>query len=116
VLFVRHAYGGRSWALPGGALEPRESVSEAIVRECREEVGLEVSQTRVTGVYTKLDGPELVVVFKCRVDQGEPIPGPEVSECRFFPVEQPPPGLKTSVLSRLADALSESAPVCRLEP
>lgn len=116
VLFVRHVYGGRSWALPGGALEPHESVSEAIVRECWEEVGLVVSQTRVTGVYTKLDEPELVVVFRCQAAHLEPIPGPEISECRFFPLEQPPPGMKGSVLSRIVDALSNSAPVCRVEP
>lgn len=115
-LLVRHVYGGRSWALPGGGLERGESVAEAVVRECREELGLAVTPVRVTGVYTKAGSPELVVVFACEAAPGEPLPGPEISECRYFPLESPPPGLGASIKSRISDARGGGAPVCRLEP
>jgi ADP-ribose pyrophosphatase YjhB (NUDIX family) len=40
------------WALPGGAMEIGESVAEAVVREVREETGLDVRPEYVIGVYT----------------------------------------------------------------
>src|ERR1051325_4042675 len=40
------------WGLPGGGVEPGESVSAAIVREVREETGLDVTPVRLVGVYS----------------------------------------------------------------
>ena len=51
VLLVKHSYGERNWELPGGGGEARESVEETARREAREEVGLELGEVRLTGVY-----------------------------------------------------------------
>lgn len=44
-----------TWALPGGTIEPGESLAQAAVREAREETGLEVqllcAHLKVRGVY-----------------------------------------------------------------
>jgi ADP-ribose pyrophosphatase YjhB (NUDIX family) len=43
------------WGIPGGRIEPGESITESCKREFLEETGLEIEITGVVGVYT---GPE----------------------------------------------------------
>src|SRR5258708_12217582 len=40
------------WALPGGAMEIGESISETVVREAKEETGLDVGIKRLFCIYT----------------------------------------------------------------
>src|SRR5947209_19938365 len=42
----------RLWALPGGAMEIGESLADVVVREVREETGLDVEPLYVIGVYS----------------------------------------------------------------
>jgi ADP-ribose pyrophosphatase YjhB (NUDIX family) len=51
ILLTRRADNQR-WCLPGGAMEPGESVTEACEREMWEETGLRVRVTRLLGVYS----------------------------------------------------------------
>jgi ADP-ribose pyrophosphatase YjhB (NUDIX family) len=41
-----------NWALPGGAIDITESVSQAAVRETREETGIDCDITGMTGIYS----------------------------------------------------------------
>lgn len=55
VLLLRRTDNG-CWGLPGGAMEPGETLEEAALRETREETGLALPRLSLLGVFS---GPEL---------------------------------------------------------
>ena len=59
VLLTRRSDNGR-WCLPGGSMDPGESVKETCVREILEETGLDIQVVRLVGVYTT---PDVVVEY-----------------------------------------------------
>ncbi len=79
------------WALPGGRLEPGETVEQTIVREVKEETGLEVTVLRKVGEYHERgtqDGVEYdyyPACFVVRVVGGEIRRQPsEIQEIKLF--------------------------------
>lgn len=89
------------WGLPGGMLEPGESLAECTRREVLEETGLEIRVTRLIGVYSSPDfdltypnGDQVQQVsfcFLCQPISGSLQPdGSETLETNWFELIQRP--------------------------
>lgn len=97
VLLVRRSDSGR-WAVPGGYMEPGESLTEACAREVLEETGIRVRVGQLLAVYTSphvlLDYGndvrlQLVVLhFAAEPVGGGPKTSEESIEVRYFSHEE----------------------------
>ncbi|TXK70956.1 NUDIX hydrolase [Mesonia sp. HuA40] len=62
-----------SWALPGGFLEPEETLKKACERELKEETGLKIKNWTQIGVYDKVDRDPrkriISIAFACLLTQ-----------------------------------------------
>lgn len=48
------------WSIPGGGMEPGESITETAIREAEEETGIRVELVRLVGIYSK---PNRVIAY-----------------------------------------------------
>ncbi|HEX7737180.1 MAG TPA: NUDIX domain-containing protein [Ktedonobacteraceae bacterium] len=95
------------WNLPGGAVDPGETVAEGLSREVREETGLEIEVGQLVGVYSKPLKEEIVLAFRCQIVGGTlgAVDDDDIDESRFFPVHDLPVKLLPKHLQRITDAL-----------
>ena len=97
------------WELPGGDVDPGESVGQAAVREAREETGLDVELTGLIGLYSLVGGEHSLVValFAARAIGGKLAPDPdEIADAAWFGPDDLPQDLIWWHKQRIADAFA----------
>ena len=89
VLQLRANYGEKRWGLPGGALEPGETIHKAVLRECKEELGVEVTITYLSGVYYHAAYNSHVFIFRCELSHNATLTlSSEHSEYKYFKLDE----------------------------
>jgi len=93
-LLLHHRFRpGGGWGIPGGFMRPREQPEEAVRRELREEIGLEIEIAGVAFIRTLQKYRQVEIIFRC-VPKGIPIPrGFEITRAEWFDPDSLPDGL-----------------------
>ncbi|MGH2599114.1 MAG: NUDIX hydrolase [Dehalococcoidia bacterium] len=118
ILLIKRGDNGL-WALPGGAQDLGESTTDAVIREVREETGLQVRVTGLVGIYSNprhviaYDNGEVrqefSIVFKAEPTGGKLQPSAESVHVEWTPAERLPeleihPSMRLRIGHGLADA------------
>jgi 8-oxo-dGTP diphosphatase len=104
VLAVRRRDNGH-WEPPGGILELDETIQAGLIREVREETGLEVQLEALSGVYKNMRRGIIALVFRCCVVGGEPHTTKEAAEVAWLSPDQVRELMDEAYATRLLDAL-----------
>jgi mutator protein MutT len=94
LLLVRRASrrGRGNWQVPGGFIEPDETIEQAVVREVAEEAGVTAEVEGVLALRSRYDpdnGNSLYIVLLLRPLSGEPKPdGHEVDQAGYISLEE----------------------------
>ena len=95
------------WSLPGGKVDFLERVADAVAREIREEIGVEIALVRALGVTEMIgiDGQHWVSpVYLARILAGEPAnrEPDKLAEVAWFPLDAPPEPLALAAREAIA--------------
>lgn len=71
------------WEPPGGVLETGESITDGLIREVREETGLDVEPVALTGIYKNITRGIIALVFRCEITGGELTTNDEAAAFRW---------------------------------
>ena len=94
VLLLKHRFrSGSGWGLPGGFLEKGEQPLEALKRELREEIGMEVESAKIFLARSFKKPRQVEILFLCRANGDVKPQAMEVERAEWFLVESLPDDL-----------------------
>ena len=102
------------WGVPGGMMEPGETLEETLLRETKEEIGIKLSDYHLYGIFS---GPELYyqypngdevfnisIVYLCtNFNEKILLNEEEHSEYAFFPLDRIPDKISPTIVPIITD-------------
>ena len=95
LLLLEHVFrAGNGWGVPGGFIKRGEQPADAIRRELREEIGLELDKVELAFVRTLKRPSQVEVIFYCRARRGAAASQSlEIKHAEWFALDALPAGL-----------------------
>lgn len=105
LLLVRRGHGPAAgeWSVPGGRVQPGETLPEAVLRELKEETGVEGFCGDLAGWVERIEADHHFVIldfFVTTLDAVEPVAGDDAAEAEWV-------GLSEVAERRLVDGLGQ---------
>ncbi|WP_310482817.1 NUDIX domain-containing protein [Chamaesiphon sp. VAR_48_metabat_403] len=91
------------WNLPGGTVENGEAPWDCVIREVKEETGLDIVVEKLIGIYSKPEENDLVFSYKCRVVAGNLQNNEEAKEIEYFDFNKLPRNIVHKQVVRVKD-------------
>ena len=108
VLLVKQGRTRHDWELPGGKVKKAEFLVDGLLREVREETGIDVEAQRLIGIFYIPAEVIYDFVFLTRPirKSADPRPNPpEIAACDFFPIDDLPTPMQNFTRQRIHDGI-----------
>ena len=107
ILLFKHTYRKFEWGLPAGGLEYREQPIDAIQREFLEETGMRIQVQRLLTAVSAREDHHISMIYLCKIVSGVFKESNEISEMRYFPVNELPAMMLTAEKELIQWAVKE---------
>ncbi len=107
VLLLEHVFrADQGWGVPGGFIVKGEQPEEALRRELREEISIDIDEVKLLFTRTLVKLKQVEIYYRARV-VGEPKPSSfEIKQAQWFTLDNLPASLSQDQRKLLARALS----------